>query len=110
MSSDADGHSPGDGIKIDDIAETQYVLLYPGWLPILTAQVPHTNATDASIRSMKYYNMQLNHNVLQKGPVAQIIQNYLGNFANMKNLPEASLNNDTMHVGIFKQVSFTMTL
>jgi len=74
--------------------------MYAGYVPLLAA-LPPASASG----KMQYLNAPVNHNVIQTTPVAKITQNFLGNIAELEGLPESSMNNDTMHMILYEQVS-----
>lgn len=91
-------------VDIDDIAHSCQASMYPGWIPLITTLAPHT---DTDVKTMRYVNAPVNHNVVQKQHVASIIQNFCGNFIEKKGLPDPNMDNDVMNLCLYQQVSTT---
>ena len=54
------------------------------------------DATD--LAALQPYTADVNHNVLQKNTLAEIVNNSIGNIAGVKGLPDSSLNNDKLYI------------
>ena len=71
----------------------------PGWLTILATFAPKGRS------DLQWLGLKVNHSVVQKIIVAQIIQNGAGNQSGMLNVPFPHLDNDKPHIVLYHLVS-----
>ena len=71
----------------------------PGWLAILATLAPKGKS------DLQWLGLKVNHSVVQKTIVAQIIQNGSGDQARMPTTPFPPLDNDKPHIVLYHLVS-----